>query len=107
MKIYITDTHEVRTVTLRSWQNGSWSPDLFQDLADDLPRAFPADDAAREAGADCTMSEEEYQETVEFWQAEIALYNNYDERSWFVENLDSEERAAEFARGIEYSLWAD
>lgn len=107
MKIYINGTNEVRTITLRSWQNGNWSPDLFQDLADDLHRAFPADDAAREAGADCTMDEEEYRETVKFWQTEVELYNARDERSWFVEGLDSEECAAEFARGIEYSLWAD
>lgn len=107
MKIYIADTHDVRTITLRSWQNGSWSPDLFQDLADDLPREYPADDAAREAGAECTMSDEEYNATVEFWRSEVDLYNSRDERSWFVESLDSEERAAEFARGIEYSLRAD
>lgn len=107
MKIYITDTHEVRTVTLRSWQNGSWSPDLFQDLADDLPREYLADDAAREAGADCAMSDEDYRDTIAWWEREVDLYNARDERSWFVEGLDSEERAAEFARGIEYSLWAD
>lgn len=106
MRIYINDTHEVRTITLRSWQNGSWSPDLFQDLADDLPREYPADDAAREAGADCAMSDEDYRNTVDWWQREIELYNNHDD-SWFVENLDSDERAAEFSRGIEYSLWAD
>ena len=42
MKIYITDKNEVREIKLFTWDGSNYSPDIFADFADDLPRDFPS-----------------------------------------------------------------
>ena len=108
MKIYITDKSEVREITLRTWDARNYSPDCFADLADDLPRDYPiSEDDRWEYDAVCAMTDQDYRETVEWWNNEINGYNARRESNWFVEDLSADERDAEYARGLEYALDAD
>lgn len=107
MRIYITDKNEEREITLKAWNNkynDGWSPDVFGDLADTMPRDYPVTDDM-DTDAACAMTDKEYRETVEWWEREISLYNAHDDSSWFVEqcfDLD-----AEWDKGLEYRLFAD
>jgi hypothetical protein len=109
MHIYITDKKEIRTIQLRVWENGGWSPDMFGDLADSIYNDYPISEEQREENPDASaaMTEADYRETVEWWEAEIARYNAHNSSSWFVENLDSDELKQEWEKGLEYRLFAD
>lgn len=117
MKIYITDKNELREVALQEWdntRNDGWSPNFFDDLEVNVPREYPVpaellddlDFAAAFADASAAMTDEEYREMVKWWQDEVDLYNAR-EKSWFTEDLSYEEQEAEFARDLEYYLYAD
>lgn len=108
MRIYITDKNETREITLKVWDNktnGGWSPDIFGDLADTIPGEFPAADY--DTDAEAAMSDNDYAETVEWWQTEVDAYNARKRNSWFVEGMSEDEIDAEFARDLEYGLFAD
>lgn len=105
MRIYITDKNEVREITLRVWsnqRNDGWSPDLFGDLAYNIPTHYPA--AGHDTDAEAAMTEQEYNAIVAYWQSEIEDYNNRTRFNWFVQNLSDEEIDVEYAKDLEYSL---
>lgn len=108
MTIYIKDANETRTIELKVWDNNDnngWSPDCFGDLAADLYRAYPAGDIDTEA--DVAMTDAEYRDTVAWWEREVDSYNRRESGNWFVENLSEDETAQEYARNLEYGLFAD
>lgn len=106
MNIYITDKNETREIQLKSWDGSNWSPDCFADIADSLPTDYPISyDDSVEHDASAAMTDEEYRAEVAWWEKEIAKYNDHDEGSWFVENNPDPDE--EFARGLEYQLFAD
>lgn len=105
MIIYIKDTYETRTIEIKVWDNNGWSPDCFGDLAADLYRAYPVGDIDTEA--DVAMTDAEYRDTVAWWEREVDSYNNWERGNWFVENLSEDETDQEYARNLEYGLFAD
>ena len=110
MRIYITDKNETRKITLKVWDNktnNGWSPDCFGDLADTLPTDYPISyEDSVEHDASCAMTDKDYRETVEWWEDEVAKYNAH-KRGWFTENLSEDERGEEWAKDLEYGLFAD
>lgn len=108
MRIYITDKNEVRNIVLRVWDNqanNGWGPDVFGDLAYTIPCDFPA--TGYDTDAEAAMTEQDYHDTVTWWEQEIELYNNRAEHNWFVEALSDDERETEYAKDLEYGLDAD
>ena len=105
MKIYISDKHEIREITLREWKNGNLSPDCFDDMETNVPHDFPTDPDNEEAeDTSATMTEKDYNDIVEWWRDECRMYNERSPYSWFVENLTSEQREEEYAKGAEMIL---
>lgn len=105
MRIYLTDENKVMEVELRIWEDQQYSPDLFADLACDLPNRFPISEAdAVEYDASCAMTEAEYAKEVNWWSAEVERFNR-GEDSWFTEFYDDPE--AEWAKGYEYVLFSE
>lgn len=89
MRIYITDTNEVRDITMKAWKDGNWSPDMFADIADTTPQDFPISEEDKTAhDASAAMTSREFSELVEWWATEVEKYNNRDGSSWFFENGD-------------------
>ena len=103
MKIYISDKKEIRTVTLREWEGGNWSQDMFQDMACNYRTDYPINpDNEDEMDCFATMTEQQYNEEVKWWRDECRKYNNHDPNSWFVEPFNHVDE--EFARGAEMIL---
>lgn len=106
MKFYITDKNIVKEITLREWDNNtdSWcygGADIFGELEVSAPNEHPIGDY--DTDADAAVTEDEYNEIVEWWTDECHKYNNR-EASWFTEYCNDDE---EFAKNHEMIINAD
>ena len=110
MKIYIIDKNETREIALKAWDGSNWGPDCFDGLEVNVPNDFPIDyEDSVEHDAVAAMTDADYADLVGWWKDEVGKYNRHDpDRSnWFVENLSWDERVEEYAKGIEYAVFAD
>lgn len=72
MKFIINETREVKNVTLRAWDNGCWGADCFHDMEDNVASFAVWDDPNAAWG----ISAEKFREMIDYWQDEVAAYNN-------------------------------
>lgn len=72
MKFYLTDTHEEKEITVKSWDGSGYGPDCFYDLEIN----FPEDHERVDGGDAYICTSEEYEELKEWWEEEIEAMNN-------------------------------
>lgn len=63
MKLYIKDTDETKTVSMRKWEGDSWGPDFFHDME------FMAKDESE-------ITIEQYWVMVGYWADEVRIHND-------------------------------
>lgn len=68
MKLFLTDTNEMKEISLRVWANNEYSPDCFSDLETNIPQTHKMLDLDGDT-AYCVTSEE-YADLVAFWGEE-------------------------------------
>lgn len=88
MKIYIKETGEIKSVTLKVWEYGQWSNDYFWELDPnfplDNPERLPDDDAI------IMCSQSEFDSLIKYWKNEANTYNGDDESIGDPEEYDPE-----------------
>lgn len=71
MKFYLTDTHEEKEITVKSWNGSGYGPDCFYDLEVN----FPEDHEKVDGGEAYICTSEEYEGLKEWWGEEIEAMN--------------------------------
>lgn len=71
MKFYLTDTHEEKEITVKSWNGSGYGPDCFYDLEIN----FPMDHEMVDGGEAYICASEEYEGLKEWWEEEIDAMN--------------------------------
>lgn len=69
MLIRIKETGKVFSVTLKSWEDGQYTPDMFSDLEVNVPNEHDMVDDAYE------MPQAEFDGLIEYWENECEYYN--------------------------------
>lgn len=70
MLIRVKETGKVFNVTLKSWEDGQYTPDMFSDLEVNVPAEHEMIDDAYE------MPQAEFDGLVKYWEDECELYNS-------------------------------
>lgn len=66
MWFYVTDTKKYVELTMRTWENGQWTPDFFSDLETNIPRTYK-----REEGRNAFITtSDDIKEIIEWWEEE-------------------------------------
>lgn len=58
MKLYIKETNEEKTLTMREWNGTQWNNDFFNDAECNIVDGS-------------TVTAEQYSEIVEYWESEV------------------------------------
>ena len=69
MLIRVKETGKVFNVTLKSWEDGQYTPDMFSDLEVNVPVEHEMVDDAYE------MPQAEFDGLVDYWESECADFN--------------------------------
>lgn len=72
MKFFLTDTHEEKEITIRSWNGSGYGPDYFYDLEVN----FPENHERVEGGETYKCTSNDYDDLKEWWKDEIFAMNN-------------------------------
>ena len=70
MLIRVKETGKVFNVTLKSWEDGQYTPDMFSDLEVNVPVEHEMVDDAYE------MPQAEFDGLIKYWEDECKLYNS-------------------------------
>lgn len=70
MLIRVKETGKVFNVTLKSWEDGQYTPDIFSDLEVNVPVEHEMVDDAYE------MPQAEFDGLIKYWEDECELYNS-------------------------------
>lgn len=69
MLMRITETGREYSVTLKAWEYGQYSPDVFADMETSVPQNYEMQADAYE------MSKAEFDEVVSYWESECEDFN--------------------------------
>lgn len=92
MLFIVKETQKVYEISLKGWDGSAWSVDLSNDLLTDMDYQDGME-----------MSQKEFDEYVEWLEADVDHYNNGGSVEWYERSEDQENDYEEFDVEVEYS----
>lgn len=92
MLFKVKETQKVYEISLKGWDGSAWSVDLSNDLLTDMDYQDGME-----------MSQKEFDEYVEWLEADVDRYNNGGSVEWYERSEDQENDYEEFDVEVEYS----
>ena len=90
--IKVKETQNVYEIRLQCWDGSAWSVDLSNDLLTDMTYHDGME-----------MTQKEFDEYVEWLEADVERYNNGGSVEWYERSEDPENDYEEFDVDVEYS----
>lgn len=92
MLFKVKETQKVYEISLKGWDGSAWSVDLSNELLTDMDYQDGME-----------MSQKEFDEYVEWLEADVDRYNNGGSVEWYERSEDQENDYEEFDVEVEYS----